>query len=160
MIMRFCSPCKLDLALADGFVCQNCNGDWHSQFRRRDWHQLGGAVIESSKLEPTRFLAMHRLTQAKSNVSALELDRRLDISELPPGCSSNGSVIVAISNRRRNFKTSLALPSPSAPESTLFGTAAICSTSLIFASSWARLSAIGLRGPSAYILPRLRRLRA
>ena len=76
-----------------GFACPRCAGGWHSEFRRQDrlYFQcsacryqcslLSGTVFESSKLPlPTWFLAMHLMTQAKNNVSALELKRHLGVS--------------------------------------------------------------------------------
>jgi transposase-like protein len=77
----------------EGFVCPRCQGSWHSEFRRsgRLYFQcsdcryqcslVSGTVFESSKLPlPTWFLAMHLMTQAKNNVSALELKRHLGVS--------------------------------------------------------------------------------
>lgn len=76
-----------------GFSCPRCQGSWHSEFRRHDrlYFQccgcryqcslVSGTVFESSKLPlPTWFLAMHWMTQAKNNVSALELKRHLGVS--------------------------------------------------------------------------------
>lgn len=76
-----------------GFVCPRCDGGWHSEFRRHGRlyfqcsgcrHQcsvLSGTVFESTKLPlPTWFLAMQLMTQAKNNVSALELKRQLGVS--------------------------------------------------------------------------------
>ena len=76
-----------------GFVCPRCKVDCHSEFRRqgRLYFQcsgcryqcslVSGTVFESSKLAlPKWFLAMHLMTQAKNNVSALELKRHLGIS--------------------------------------------------------------------------------
>ena len=76
-----------------GFACPRCKGDWHSEFRRQDrlYFQcsacryqcslVSGTVFESSKLPlPTWFLAIHLMTQAKNNVSALELKRNLGVS--------------------------------------------------------------------------------
>ncbi len=77
----------------EGFICPRCQGGWHSEFRRHDrlYFQccgcryqcslVSGTVFESSKLPlPTWFLAMHLMTQAKNNVSALELKRHLGVS--------------------------------------------------------------------------------
>lgn len=77
----------------EGFVCPRCQGSWHSEFRRQQrlYFQcsacryqcsvLSGTVFESSKLAlPKWFLAMHLMTQAKNNVSALELKRHLGVS--------------------------------------------------------------------------------
>src|ERR1700674_2648710 len=71
-----------------GFRCPECGHAKHTVFvrsRRRYWqcgacrHQcssISGTIFESTKLGLTRwFLAMHLLTQAKNNVSALELMR-------------------------------------------------------------------------------------
>ena len=76
-----------------GFVCPRCKGSWHSEFRRQQrlYFQCGvcrhqcslvsGTLFESSKLPlPIWFLAMHLMTQAKNNVSALELKRHLGVS--------------------------------------------------------------------------------
>jgi transposase-like protein len=77
----------------EGFVCPRCQGSWHSEFRRegRLYFQCSacryqcslvcGTIFESSKLPLTKwFLAMHLMTQAKNNVSALELKRHLGVS--------------------------------------------------------------------------------
>jgi transposase-like protein len=77
----------------DGFVCPRCQGSWHSEFRRQQrlYFQcsgcryqcslVAGTVFESSKVPLTSwFLAMHLMTQAKNNVSALELKRHLGVS--------------------------------------------------------------------------------
>jgi transposase-like protein len=77
----------------EGFMCPRCQGSWHSEFRRqgRVYFQCGacryqcslvsGTIFESSKLPlPKWFLAMHLMTQAKNNVSALELKRHLGVS--------------------------------------------------------------------------------
>ena len=77
----------------EGFACPRCKGGGHSEFRRQDrlYFQcsscryqcslVSGTVFESSKLPlPTWFLAMHLMTQAKNNVSALELNRHLGVS--------------------------------------------------------------------------------
>lgn len=76
-----------------GFTCPRCQGTWHSEFRRQQRqyfqcsacrHQcslVSGTIFESSKLPLTTwFLAMHLMTQAKNNVSALELKRHLGVS--------------------------------------------------------------------------------
>lgn len=75
-----------------GFLCPKCRCDSHSSFERegrqyfqccRCRHQstlTAGTIFESSKLPLTRwFLALHLLTQAKNNVSALELKRHLGV---------------------------------------------------------------------------------
>lgn len=76
-----------------GFVCQKCGGPSRSTFKRNGrsyWqcancpHQstvLAGTIFACTKLPLMRwFLAMHLLTQAKNNVSALELKRHLGVS--------------------------------------------------------------------------------
>jgi transposase-like protein len=76
----------------NGFVCPRCGGAPHSTFvreGRRHWqcracrHQTtvtAGTVFAATKLPLSRwFLAMHLLTQAKNNVSALELMRHLGV---------------------------------------------------------------------------------
>lgn len=77
----------------EGFTCPRCAQSSHSEFRRgaRLYFQcsacryqcslLSGTIFESSKLPlPIWFLAMHLMTQAKNNVSALELKRHLGVS--------------------------------------------------------------------------------
>ena len=77
----------------EGFICPRCQGRPHSEFRRQErlYFQcsacryqcsvLSGTIFESSKLAlPQWFLAMHLMTQAKNNISALELKRHLDVS--------------------------------------------------------------------------------
>src|SRR4029453_13856057 len=76
-----------------GFACPACGGPASCSFRRQGRldcqcascrHQcsvISGTIFESTKLAPTRwFLAMHLLTQAKNNVSALELMRHIGVS--------------------------------------------------------------------------------
>ncbi len=76
----------------EGFRCPCCGDERHSTFvreRRQYWqchrcrHQTtatAGTIFEASKLPLTRwFLAMHLMTQAKNNVSALELKRHLGV---------------------------------------------------------------------------------
>jgi ribosomal protein L37AE/L43A len=76
-----------------GFACPACGGPASCSFRREGrlyWqcvscrHQcsvISGTIFASTKLALTRwFLAMHLLTQAKNNVSALELMRHLGVS--------------------------------------------------------------------------------
>ena len=76
-----------------GFVCPRCTHSWYSEFRRalRLYFQcsacryqcslVSGTIFESSKLAlPKWFAAMHLITQAKNNVSALELKRHLGVS--------------------------------------------------------------------------------
>lgn len=75
-----------------GFRCPECGDHRHSRFTRGDrayWqcHRcrsqttvIAGTIFQASKLPLTRwFLAMHLLTQAKNNVSALELKRHLGV---------------------------------------------------------------------------------
>jgi ribosomal protein L37AE/L43A len=94
---RYGSEDKCEAALVAsrwprGFACPACGSGVHSVFvrtARRYWqcgacrHQcsaISGTIFESTKLGLTRwFLAMHLLTQAKNNVSALELMRHLGV---------------------------------------------------------------------------------
>lgn len=77
----------------EGFVCPGCSSGEYSNFRRGRLlyyqccscrHQaslLAGTVMASSKLPLTRwFQAAYVLSQAKNNVSALELMRHLGVS--------------------------------------------------------------------------------
>lgn len=77
----------------DGFCCPSCRDERHSIFHRegrkyfqchRCRHQttvISGTIFQATKISLTRwFLAMHLLTQAKNNVSALELKRHLGVS--------------------------------------------------------------------------------
>jgi len=79
----------------NGFVCPRCPQPEinHVEFRRasRLYFQccacryqcslVAGTIFESSKLSlPKWFVAMHLITQAKNNVSALELKRHLGVS--------------------------------------------------------------------------------
>jgi ribosomal protein L37AE/L43A len=76
----------------EGFRCPCCGDERHSTFVRESrqyWqchrcrHQTtatAGTIFEASKLPlPRWFLAMHLMTQAKNNVSALELKRHLGV---------------------------------------------------------------------------------
>src|SRR5680860_1607146 len=76
-----------------GFACPTCRCRLHTSFQRADrgyWqcqrchHQTtvtAGTIFDSTQLALTVwFLAMHLLTQAKNNVSALELRRQLGVS--------------------------------------------------------------------------------
>jgi transposase-like protein len=90
------AQCEAALAASrwpNGFACPVCGGPASCSFRREGrlyWqcvscrHQcsvISGTIFESTKLPLTRwFLAMHMLTQAKNNVSALELKRHLGVS--------------------------------------------------------------------------------
>jgi transposase-like protein len=75
-----------------GFCCPHCTHERHSTFVRQGrqyWqcqrcrHQTtvtAGTVFEATKLPLSRwFLAMHLMTQAKNNISALELKRHLGL---------------------------------------------------------------------------------
>ena len=77
----------------EGFICPRCARSWHSEFRRsgRLYFQCGacrhqcslvsGTIFEASKLPlPKWFVAMHLITQAKNNVSALELMRHVGVT--------------------------------------------------------------------------------
>jgi hypothetical protein len=90
------TQCRAALQAArwpDGFACPACAGPARTSFERaglRYWQcarcalqtsLISGTVFEASKLPLTRwFLAMQLLTQAKNNVSALELMRQLGVS--------------------------------------------------------------------------------
>lgn len=76
----------------EGFRCPCCGDERHTTFvreHRQYWqchrcrHQTtvtAGTIFEATKLPLTRwFLAMHLMTQAKNNVSALELKRHLGV---------------------------------------------------------------------------------
>jgi ribosomal protein L37AE/L43A len=94
---RYGTPEKCHAALVasrwpDGFVCPGCAGTRHCAFMRdglKYWQcsacreqttVTGGTIFQSTKLPLTSwFLAMHLLTQAKNNVSALELKRHLGV---------------------------------------------------------------------------------
>lgn len=77
----------------EGFRCASCRDERHSVFHRKGHkyfqfhrcrHQttvISGTIFHATKISLTRwFLAMHLLTQAKNNVSALELKRHLGVS--------------------------------------------------------------------------------
>ena len=90
------AQCRTALEAArwpDGFVCPACAGAARTRFERGGlpyWQcggcayqcsLIAGTIFESSKLPLTSwFLAMQLLTQAKNNVSALELMRQLGVS--------------------------------------------------------------------------------
>jgi len=90
------AQCEAALQIArwpSGFACPGCGGAARTSFRRQGrlyWqcgacqHQCSvtsGTIFESTKLPLSLwFLAMHLLTQAKNNVSALELHRHLGVS--------------------------------------------------------------------------------
>lgn len=76
----------------NGFVCPGCSATRHCTFERkgrRYWQctvcgeqttAICGTIFHSTKLPLTLwFLAMHLLTQAKNNVSSLELKRHLGV---------------------------------------------------------------------------------
>lgn len=75
-----------------GFCCPSCGDSRHSRFLREGrtyWQRhrcrnqstvTAGTIFQATKLPLTRwFLAMHLLTQAKNNASALELKRHLGV---------------------------------------------------------------------------------
>ena len=87
-----CEAAVIESRWPRGFVCPECGCSVHSSFAREGrpyWqcsacrHQCSatsGTIFESSKLGLSLwFLAMHLLTQAKNNVSALELKRHLGV---------------------------------------------------------------------------------
>lgn len=76
----------------EGFRCPECGAGRHSTFIREGRHYwqcyhcrtqttvTAGTIFEATKLPLNRwFLAMHLMTQAKNNVSALELKRHLGV---------------------------------------------------------------------------------
>ena len=76
-----------------GYVCGSCQGKSHSSFRRGtllyfqcsacrfQCSLISGTVLEATKLPLTKwFLAMHLLTQAKTNLSMLEFSRHVGVS--------------------------------------------------------------------------------
>lgn len=88
-----CEQALIAARWPQGFVCPSCRCHRHTTFQRNGrcvWqcqrcrHQTtstAGTIFDSSKLPLTTwFLAMHLLTQAKNNVSALELKRQLGVS--------------------------------------------------------------------------------
>lgn len=88
-----CEAALMAMRWPRGFECARCGASTSSTFVREGrgyWqcsacrHQctlISGTIFASSKLPLTRwFLAMHLLTQAKNNVSALELKRHLGVS--------------------------------------------------------------------------------
>ena len=96
-MQRYGTPEKCHAALVasrwpQGFVCPRCGGARHSTFERKGlqyWQCAAcreqttatcGTIFQATKLPLTHwFLAMHLLTQAKNNVSALELKRHLGV---------------------------------------------------------------------------------
>lgn len=90
------AQCEAALAASrwpDGFACPACRCRLYTTFERagrgywqcrRCHHQttvIAGTIFDSTKRALTVwFLAMHLLTQAKNNVSALELRRQLGVS--------------------------------------------------------------------------------
>ncbi|MES1936219.1 IS1595 family transposase [Salinisphaera hydrothermalis] len=97
-MQRYGAEVQCEAALASarwpsGFRCPACHGRRHTTFERvgrthwqcqRCRHQTtvtSGTIFASTKLPLTTwFLAMHLMTQAKNNVSALELRRQLGVS--------------------------------------------------------------------------------
>ncbi len=87
-----CHAAAVALRWPNGFVCPDCGETRHSTFESkglRYWQcsacrvqttVMCGTIFEATKLPLTTwFLAMHLLTQAKNNVSALELKRHLGV---------------------------------------------------------------------------------
>ena len=95
---RYATQAQCEAALessrwSNGFQCPNCGDPRHSRYQRngrtlfqcqrcrRQTSLTAGTIFEASKLPLTTwFLAMHLITQAKNNVSALELSRHLGVS--------------------------------------------------------------------------------
>jgi ribosomal protein L37AE/L43A len=87
-----CHAAVVALRWPSGFVCPECAETRHCTFERKGltyWQcsacreqttVMCGTIFEATKLPLTTwFLAMHLLTQAKNNVSALELKRHLGV---------------------------------------------------------------------------------
>ena len=87
-----CHAAVVALRWPKGFVCPECGERRHCTFERKGlayWQcsacreqttVLCGTIFEATKLPlSTWFLAMHLMTQAKNNVSALELKRHLGV---------------------------------------------------------------------------------
>lgn len=92
------TPEKCEQALVSwrwpkGYECPSCGSPSHTTFRRRSLlymqctacrfqcSPIAGTVFASTKLPLTKwFLAMHLLTQAKTNMSMLELSRHVGVS--------------------------------------------------------------------------------
>src|ERR1035437_2800634 len=87
-----CHAAAVALRWPNGFVCPECGETRHCTFERKGltyWQcaacrtqttVMCGTIFEATKLPlRTWFLAMHLLTQAKNNVSALELKRHLGV---------------------------------------------------------------------------------
>jgi ribosomal protein L37AE/L43A len=87
-----CHAAVVALRWPKGFVCPECGETRHCTFERKGltyWQcsacreqttVLCGTIFEATKLPlSTWFLAMHLMTQAKNNVSALELKRHLGV---------------------------------------------------------------------------------
>jgi ribosomal protein L37AE/L43A len=87
-----CHAVVVALRWPKGFVCPKCGETRHCTFDRKEltyWQcsacreqttVMSGTIFEATKRPLTTwFLAMHLLTQAKNNVSALELKRHLGV---------------------------------------------------------------------------------
>lgn len=97
-LARYGTEARCQKALAQarwpqGFACPRCGGKPHSRFERGDrtyWQcracryqttVTAGTIFQATKLPLTGwFLAMHLVTQAKNNISALALMRHLGVS--------------------------------------------------------------------------------
>ena len=87
-----CQAALVAMRWPSGFVCPECGGTRHCTFERKGltyWQcsacreqttVMCGTIFEATKLPLTTwFLGMHLLTQAKNNVSTLELKRHLGV---------------------------------------------------------------------------------
>jgi len=90
---ELCEQALIGWRWPKGYQCPTCGSASHSTFRRRSLlymqctacrfqcSPIAGTIFESTKLPLTKwFLAMHLLTQAKTNMSMLELSRHIGVS--------------------------------------------------------------------------------